>query len=266
MSELPDQPRGPDRRGEDAQYFALKAGKGLQRSLGAARVDRGAGDDGNDSRDQDAVENRAGHLALNQHRRDDQPDQRHPDGRVNQAAHAHEGRRVGDDDARVLEAEKRQKRPDARRDGELETRRNGLDDGLPRSQDAQNDKQRSRNKHRAQRRLPGNALGQHHRVSEESIQAHAGSLREGVAGDQAHHQRPEGGGDGGGHQDLHEGVVDLDGIAQHLRIDEQDVTHGQEGGDSGADFLRHIGAGLGQLKESVKGRDRRRGGAGFRDL
>ncbi|MNP20110.1 hypothetical protein D3C76_1126710 [compost metagenome] len=79
---------------------------------------------------------------------------------------------------------------------------------------------------------------QNHGIGEEGVQAHARRQRDRVVGDQAHGRRTDGRGQAGGDEDR---TFVHAGLAQDAGVDEQDVGHGQEGGDARKNLGAHIG-------------------------
>ncbi len=120
-----------------------------------------------------------------------------------------------------------------------------MDDPFTDLEDRQQEENRARQEHRAQRGLPGVAHGQHDGVGEEGVQAHARRQRDGVVGDQPHDRRTDGCGQTGG--DEHRAVIHA-GFGKDARVDEEDVGHRQEGGDTGQD----LGAQRGVVRLELK--------------
>lgn len=93
--------------------------------------------------------------------------------------------------------------------------------------------------------LPGVAHASHHHEGEEGVEAHGGSQGDGQVGQQTHQDAADAGDEAGGNEH---------GLGVHacrredLRVDEDDVDHGQEGGDAGD----HLGAGRGAMTAQGK--------------
>ncbi|MOA23163.1 hypothetical protein D3C78_1437670 [compost metagenome] len=87
---------------------------------------------------------------------------------------------------------------------------------------------------------------QDHGVGEEGVQAHAGGEGDRIVGDQAHDRRADGRGQAGGDEDR---ALVHARRAEDARVDEQDIGHGQEGGDPGEDLRAHIGVVCVQLEQ-----------------
>ncbi|MNH35260.1 hypothetical protein D3C79_959310 [compost metagenome] len=79
---------------------------------------------------------------------------------------------------------------------------------------------------------------QDHGVGEEGVQAHARRQGDRVVGDQAHGRRADGRRQAGGDEDR---ALVHAGLAENARVDEQDVGHGQEGGDARENLGADIG-------------------------
>ena len=192
--------------------------------------------DGGDS--ENADHHRTGHAASFQG--DDDEEAEHGQQRAGrgEVAEADQGGRVVHHQTGFLEGDQGEEQADAGGDGRAQRQRNAVDDPLADTQHRQGEEQGGGNEHRAEGDLPAVAHVQDHGVGEEGVQAHAGGEGDGIVGDQTHHRRTDGGGQAGG--DEHRPLVHA-GLAEDGRVDEEDVGHGQEGGQTGQDFGAHRG-------------------------
>ena len=127
---------------------------------------------------------------------------------------------------------------DAGGDRRAQRQGDAVDDPFADAEDRQQEEHGGGNEHCAQRDLPAVAHVQHHGVGEEGVEAHAGGQGDRVVGDQAHDGRADGRCQAGG--DEHRALVHA-GLAEDARVDEEDVGHGQEGGDPRQDLGAHRG-------------------------
>ncbi len=195
--------------------------------------------DADDRHQEDADQHRAGDAAGFQADDQEEAEDRQQRLRLAEVAHADQGRRVVDDDAGALQGDQREEQADARGDGRAQFQWDAVDDPLADSEDRQQEEQARGDKYRAERDLPGVAHAQHHGVGEEGVEAHAWRQGDRVVGDQAHHRRTDGRRQAGGDEDR---ALVHAGFAEDARVDEEDVGHGQEGGDTGQDLGTHVGA------------------------
>jgi hypothetical protein len=163
----------------------------------------------------------------------------------------HQRFRIGHDQAGALHRDQCQEQAEAHRDGHAQRMRNAVDDMLAHFKQADDDEQAARDEHRAQRRLPRHAHAQHHGVGEVGVQAHARRHADRVVGVQAHddgaQRRREAGSD-------EYRVLGHAGIAEDGGVDENDISHRQEGGDPGNDFGTNSGAVIGELEILIEER------------
>ena len=89
----------------------------------------------------------------------------------------------------------------------------------------------------------------HDGEGEERIEPHAGRQRDRVIGIERHHHGGDRGGNAGG--DEHRALVHA-GIAENLRIDEDDVDHRQERGQAGDEFGADVAARLVQAEQAIE--------------
>ncbi len=155
-----------------------------------------------------------------------------------EVAQTHQGGWVIDDDAGVMQGNQRQEQADAGSNGRAQRQRDAVHDPFADAEDRQQEEQHRGEEHRAQRHLPGVAHVQDHGVGEEGVQAHARRQGDRVVGDDAHGHRADGRGQAGGDE---ERALVHAGLAEDARVDEQDVGHGQEGGDARENLGAHVG-------------------------
>jgi hypothetical protein len=152
------------------------------------------------------------------------------------------------------EADEGDEQADADADGLLEGLRDGVHDGLAQTGDHQDADEQALQDHQAHRVLPahqGSDL-----EGDDGVDAEAGGQGERqVAGD-AHDDRHDRGHQrgGGGELDGVEGVpVHVLGAAQDDRVEDEDVGHREERGETAADLTGEGGAPFGDLEEPVEG-------------
>ena len=146
----------------------------------------------------------------------------------------------------VEEADVGHEQADAAADGVLQHFRNGLDDHLTNLGDGDDDVDQTAQEHHAQGFLPLEAEAEAHGVGEERVEAHAGGLRVRNVGEQAHHERADDGRDDGGEEHA---APRHTGRRQDLRVDDDDVGHGEERGQAGHDLRGDGGAVLLEMEE-----------------
>jgi hypothetical protein len=99
--------------------------------------------------------------------------------------------------------------------------------------------------------LPAVFVGQHDGEREERIEPHARRERDGIIGVERHHQGRDRGRDAGRDEDR---ALVHARIAEDLRVDEDDVDHGEESRDAGDELGAHIAAALGQAEIAIEKR------------
>ena len=158
---------------------------------------------------------------------------------VGQVAQRDRGSGIGHDDAGIAEADEGDEEAHARGHGGVKLVWNGGEDQLPYAQQGEHQERNAREKDGAERGLPGHAHAFDYGIGEVGVEAHAGSQRDGVAGQSAHQEAARGGGKAGGGR--HGGQRHAR-LVQDGRVDEDDVRHRHEGGEAGQDFGLPIGA------------------------
>ncbi len=158
-------------------------------------------------------------------------------------------RRMRHHDLGLLQRDDAEEQADAGRDRKLEVLRDGVDDVFADAEDRDQEKQHARAEHRGQRLLPGVFVAKHHGEGEERVEPHAGRERNRVIGVERHHQGRHRRRDAG--RDEHRARVHA-GLAEDLRIDEHDVDHRQERGQTGDEFGADVGAAFAQAEGAVE--------------
>jgi len=203
------------------------------------------------SRDEDADQDGAGHLADQEDTGKEEAEQGQKHARSAHPSEADEGGRVVHDDAGVLEPDEGDEEPDAGADRGLEIRRDRLDDRLPYPGQGDEQGEAPGEEHRAHGDLPGEAHPLAQPVGEESVEAHPGGEGEGIVREEPHDEGGERGGEAGRHHhgaEVHAGPRVWPGERQGVHDD--DVGHRDEGGQAGD----HLGADAGfVLREAEEG-------------
>ncbi|MCY1520690.1 hypothetical protein D9M68_554730 [compost metagenome] len=211
--------------------------------LDDAQGDAGHGD-GEDA-DQDAAE----HAAVFQHRDHQEADGGEQRAGAGEVAQVHQGGGTGDHDAGGLQADQPEEQPDPGAHGEAQAHRNAVEQPFAHPREGQDHEGDAGDEHRAQRDLPAVVHGLDHGVGEEGVEAHARCKPHRPVGVQPHEEaaqrRGQAGGDEGG------AVVDA-GVGHDVRVDEDDVGHGDEGGQAGGQFRLHRGAVLAELEQAFE--------------
>ena len=184
-------------------------------------------------RGEDADQDRAAHLPRRQRGGHDQPEQSERGaGRV-QVAERHRGRRAGDDDPGILEADEGDEQADPARHRREQMRRDRGDDELADAGEGQHQEGDARDEDAAQRHRPRHAHPLDDGEAEIGVEPHARRQRERHVGGDAHQDAGEARGEAGGRRDRRDRHA---GLAQDRRIDQHDIGHGQEGGDAREDL------------------------------
>ena len=112
--------------------------------------------------------------------------------------------------------------------------------------DGDDDVDQTAQEHHAQSLLPREAEAEADGVGEERIQTHTGGLCVRHIGEQAHDKRADDGRDDGGQEHAAPRHTRL---GQDLRVDDDDIGHGEERGQTGHDFSGRGGAALLQMEK-----------------
>jgi hypothetical protein len=195
-------------------------------------------DDSEECCGEDADENRGSHAKDLQDRNDKEADDGEDGCGSVKVSEGDGGCGAGDDDAGVAESDEGDEEADASADGCMELVRDGCDEALADASYSENEEDDAGEKDGSEGGLPGDAHAFDDGVGEVGIEAHAGSEGEWVVGGCSHENAAEGraeagcGGDGG---EWHAG------FGEDGRVDEDDVGHRDEGGESGEDFGAPVG-------------------------
>ena len=243
-------------------FGAEDSAKGL-RQLGESVADgEGVGHGGlthwnaGDGGDRDGDQHAAAHLEHGEDDGEEQADDEQPDGRI-----VHDGQTWGGlhgvavlgvglggegEEADVQKADVGHEQADAAADGVLQHFRNGLDDDLTNLGDGDQNVDQAAQEHHAQGLLPGEAEAEANGVGEERVEAHASGLSVRNVGEQAHDKRARDGCDDGCEEHAAPRHARL---RQDLWIDDDDVRHCEERGQTGHDLSGHGGAVLLKMEE-----------------
>src|SRR5690606_26958947 len=228
----------------DVQF---QQGRHDRRRHGDDAVQRGqAQRDGDGGDGQDADHHGAGDLAGGQGADDEEAQGGQDRTGSGDFAQGDQGGRMINHDAGVLQGDDGQEQADTGADAGTQRQRHAVDDPLADLEGRQQEEKHAGQEHGTQAHLPAVAHGQHHGVGEEGVQAHARSQGDRVVGQQTHQGRADGGGQAGGNE---HGALVHAGFRQHGGVDEQDVGHGQEGGETGQDLGAHVGVVRTQLEQ-----------------
>ena len=204
---------------------------------------------------QDADENGAAHFAHFKDHHEDEAEERKRSRGVADAAHADERCGIADDEAGVAEPDEGDEESDAAGDCGVEFMRNGAQNHLADSGGSEGEKDDAGEEDGAQRGLPGDMHLEADGVSEIGVEAHAGRECDGIARDDAHQNGTECRREAGGRRDRSERHP---GGGENGGIDQDDVRHGQEGGDSGQNLSAPIGAQMSEFKIAFESFEHRR--------
>ena len=163
-----------------------------------------------------------------------------------QIAQTDYGGRVGNDDTRVLHRDQGQEEADTGANADPQAVGDRVDDPLPHLEHAQDQEGDPGEEHGAQRHLPGITHAHHNTEGEEGVQTHARSLSNRVVGIQTHNETAESRCQTGRHKD---GTLIHTGLRQYARVDENDVGHGQEGGQPCQQFSANTGIVFREFKQ-----------------
>jgi hypothetical protein len=147
--------------------------------------------------------------------------------------------RLRDDDFRFFERDNAEEQAYARGNCELQILRNRVDQIFSDPAERDEEKDHARTEHPGKRLLPGIAVGEDDREGKEGIESHTRRERDGVIRHKSHHQARYRRRDAG--RDEHRAFVHAR-ICQDLRVDENDVDHGEKSREPGKEFRAHVGA------------------------
>ena len=121
-----------------------------------------------------------------------------------------------------------------------------MDDDLTNLGDGDENVDQATQEHHAQGLLPGEAEAEANGVGEERVEAHAGGLSIRNVGEQAHDERARDGCDDGCKEHA---APRHSRLRQYLWVDDDDVRHCEERGQTGHDLSGHGGAVLLKMEE-----------------
>jgi len=153
---------------------------------------------------------------------------------------------VIDDDAGVLQTEERDEQTDACRDCRLDGCGNGIKDQLAQTRDREQNEDQTVHKNKDQGVCIRKAKAEADRVNKESIQSHAGRLRQRQVGKQTDQHRADDGGQRG--RNVHGVKRNAVQICKHTGVDHQNVRHRHKGRDARNQFGANCGVVLFELK------------------
>ncbi|MNP04423.1 hypothetical protein D3C76_963360 [compost metagenome] len=187
----------------------------------------------------DADEDRAEHLVIAEdgdHQEAHGGEQR---AGFAQGAELDQRGRAIDDDTRGFQADQPQEQTHAGAHGEAQADRDAVEQPFADPREGQDHEQHTGHKHRAEGGFPVVAHGADHGVGEEGVEAHARRQADRPVGVQAHQQATECCSDTGG--DECRTMIDP-GVGHDVGVDENDVSHGDEGCQTGNQLGLHRGA------------------------
>jgi hypothetical protein len=214
----------------------------------AGKLGHAQGDAG-DGYHQNADQYGAGDPACLQADDQEETEDRQQRRRLGQVTEGHLGSRIADHDTGLLQRNQRQEQADAGSNRRAQLQGDAVDDPFANPEHRQHEEQARREEHRTQRHLPGMTHAQHHGVGEKDVQTHARRQSDRVVGDQPHDRRADGRGQAGG--DEHRALVHAR-LAEDARVDEEDVGHGQEGGQAGKQLGAHVAVVSLELEKSFQ--------------
>ncbi len=129
---------------------------------------------------------------------EDEAEESEAGGGVAQVAEADKGVGIANHEAGVAKADEGDEQADAAGDGGVKLVRDGAENHLPDAGGGERKKDDAGEKDCAQGCLPGDVHLEADGVSEVGVEAHAGGERDGIAGDDAHEDGAECGGEAGG--------------------------------------------------------------------
>ncbi len=197
----------------------------------------------------DADQDRAEYAVVTEDRDHEEADRGEQRAGFAQRAKFDQRCRAVDDDAGSLQPDQAQKQTDTGAHGKPQADRNAVEQPLANPRKGQEHEQHAGDEHRAEGGFPVVAHGADHGVSEESIEAHARRQADRPVGVEPHQQAAERGGDAGGD----EGCTVIDpGIGHDVRVDENDVSHGDEGCQTGNQLGLHRGAMQAEFEQTLQ--------------
>ena len=210
------------------------------------------GDDTQDPDDEDSVKHRTLHLKMTQNGDEQKSHQRknHRGGR--EVAHGDGGGFIGNDDICAQHTDQCDEETDTRGDAVFQICGDAVDDGFPEFEQGHEDENDTFHKYR--RECDPESVGFISQLADADgegkvcVQSHACRETDGIIRPEAHDEGGNGGRDCGGQKD----TVGIHDISQNVRIDGQNVGHGEEGGDPGEDLRLHVGTVFLQVEDFLQ--------------
>ncbi len=218
-----------------------------RRGNAAERTD--ARQNGGDRDEKNSDQNRAWNSERVETRDREEAENAQKHARRRHVAERHVGGRVRDDKSRALHRDERQEESDARRDRAAHGMRDACDEPPPDSGERQDQEDHARDEDGAERLLPAIAELPDDRECKEGVEPHARRHGDRPVGPEAHDGRTDRRGKAGRDED---GVAVHPRAGKNLRIDEDDVSHRDEGRDAGNDFRSNVRLQFSQLEEAAE--------------
>ena len=131
----------------------------------------------------------------------------------------------------------------------FQAHRQRIDQHFTHFKEAEQDENDAGNENGTQSHTPVHAHAFDDGKGKVGVQTHAWRKGDRVVADKTHHETADGGGDTGSHKycaHIHAG------FAQNQGVDDDDVTHGEEGGQTGHDFSADVGLIGTQVEQSFQ--------------
>ena len=170
-------------------------------------------------------------------------------GRLVDVAQADQCGRISHNYACAFECNQCQEEADTCGNRHFQAHRQRVDQHFTHFKEAEQDKNDAGNENGTQSHTPVHAHAFDDGKGEVGVQAHAWRKGDRVVADKTHHETADGGGDTGGHKycaHIHAC------FAQNQGVDDDDVAHGEEGGQTGHDFSADVGLIGTQVEQSFQ--------------
>jgi hypothetical protein len=179
-----------------------------------------------------------------------------------QVAQSEGGGGAGDDESGVEQADEGDEEADSAGDRGVELVGDGGQQALADAAEGEQKKENSGEEDRAESGLPGDAHALDDGVGEVGVEAHAGGESERVVGQRSHQDGAEGRAEAGGGGD---GGQRHPGGGEDGWVDEDDVRHGDEGGEAGENLDAPGGVVGGEAEVLFESSEHRMGAAPEKD-
>lgn len=207
------------------------------------------GHETHDGRQDNAVEDGARHFLGHEDGRHEQAEDGEPGRRHFERTDGDQGRRIRDDDATALQADKGDEDADTGSHCVFQILGDGINDDLADFEQGNQREQDGSDENTAHSLLPGDTHGQYDGIREESIVTEPRCDGDGVVGQEAHEQAAHDGRKSRGRED---GTGIHAGIAEDDRIDKENVSHGDKRRQACQAFALDRGVVFRQVEESVQ--------------